>query len=244
MRVTDSAGNTYDEVFTINVTNGNEAPTDLALSANTVAENSANGTVVGQLSAVDPDASDTATYSLVDNAGGRFAIDGSNIVVAGALDYETATSHQVTVRVTDSAGNTYDETFTVNVNNVNEAPTDLALSANTVAENSANGTIVGQLSAVDPDASDTATYSLVDNAGGRFAIDGSNIVVAGALDNESATSHQVTVRVTDSAGNTYDEVFTINVTNGNDGADDLALSSRHGGGEQRQRHGRGPALGG
>ena len=51
---------------------------------------SANGTIVGQLSAVDPDASDTATYSLVDNAGGRFAIDGSNIVVAGALDYESS----------------------------------------------------------------------------------------------------------------------------------------------------------
>ena len=103
----------------------------------------------------------------MDNAGGRFAIDGSNIVVAGALDNESATSHQVTVRVTDSAGNTYDEVFTINVTNGNEAPTDLALSADTVAENSANGTVVGQLSAVDPDASDTATYSLVDNAGGQ-----------------------------------------------------------------------------
>ena len=83
-----------------------------------MAENSANGTIVGQLSAVDPDASDTATYTLVDDAGGRFAIDGSNIVVAGSLDYETATSHQVTVRVTDGGGNTYDEIFTVNVGNV------------------------------------------------------------------------------------------------------------------------------
>ena len=56
--------------------------------------------------------------TLVDDAGGRFAIDGSNIVVAGSLDYETATSHQVTVRVTDGGGNTYDEIFTVNVSNV------------------------------------------------------------------------------------------------------------------------------
>ena len=112
------SGQTLNAVATITVTGTNDAPTDLALSANTVAENSANGTVVGQLSAVDPDASDTATYTLVDDAGGRFAIDGSNIVVAGSLDYETATSHQVTVRVTDGGGNTYDETFTVNVGNV------------------------------------------------------------------------------------------------------------------------------
>ena len=204
--------------FTINVTNGNEAPTDLALSANTVAENSANGTVVGQLSAVDPDASDTATYSLVDNAGGRFAINGSNIVVAGALDYESATSHQVTVRVTDSAGNTYDEVFTINVTNVNEAPTDLALSADAVAENSANGTVVAPARRRSiPMRAILRPTRLVDNAGGRFAINGSNIVVAGAArlrERDLASGHGAGHRC--SAGNTYDEVFTIDVTNVNE----------------------------
>ena len=84
--------------------------------------------------------------------------DGSNLVVAGSLDYESAASHQVTVRVTDAPATPMTRCFTIDVTNVNEAPTDLALSANTVAENSANGTVVGQLSAVDPDASDTATY--------------------------------------------------------------------------------------
>ena len=39
-------------------------------------------------------------------------------MVAGALDYETATSHQVTVRVTDSANHTYDEVFTIAVTDV------------------------------------------------------------------------------------------------------------------------------
>lgn len=42
------------------------------------------------------------------------------------LDYESATSHSVTVRVTDSGGLTYDETFTITVTNVNEAPTETA----------------------------------------------------------------------------------------------------------------------
>ncbi len=112
------SGQMLSAVSTITVTGTNDAPTDIELSANTIGENSANGTVVGQFSAVDLDSSDPATYSLIDDAGGRFAIDGSNIVVAMALDYETATSHQVTVRVTDSGGSTYDETFTVNVGNV------------------------------------------------------------------------------------------------------------------------------
>ncbi|MGC4098880.1 MAG: cadherin domain-containing protein [Nitrospira sp.] len=233
VRVMDSGGLTYDETFTINLLNVNEAPTDLSLSANTVAENAANGTVVGTVSGTDPDAGDTKTYSLTDSAGGRFAIDSATGVVTVAngslLDYESAASHMVTVRVMDSGGLTYDETFTINLLNVNEAPTDLSLSANTVAENAANGTVVGTISAVDPDAGDTKTYSLTDSAGGRFAIDSATGVVTVAngslLDYESAASHMVTVRVMDSGGLTYDETFTINLLNVNEAPTDLSLSA-------------------
>ncbi len=42
-----------------------------------IAENSAAGTVVGVATAVDPDRTGTVTYSLTDNAGGRFAINSS-----------------------------------------------------------------------------------------------------------------------------------------------------------------------
>jgi hypothetical protein len=203
------------------------------LSANTVAENAANGTVVGTISAVDPDSGDMPTYTLTDTAGGRFAINSATGVVTVAngnlLDYESAASHMVTVRVTDSGGLTYDETFTINLLNVNEAPTDLSLSANTVAENAANGTVVGTVSGTDPDAGDTKAYSLTDSAGGRFAIDSSTGVLTVAngnlLDYESAASHMVTVRVTDSGGLTYDETFTINLLNVNETPTDLSLSA-------------------
>jgi len=213
VRVTDSANNTYEETLTVNVSNVNEAPTDIALSASTAGENSAAGTIVGTLSTIDPDAGDSTTYTLIDGAGGRFALDGSNLVVAGALDYETAASHQVTVRVTDAGGLTHDETLTIDVTNVNEAPTSILLTTNSIAENSPAGSLVGSLMASDPDGIESATFTILDDAGGLFAIDGTGLVVAGALDYESATSHQVTVRVTDAGGNTYDETFTIDVTN-------------------------------
>ena len=48
------------------------------------------------------------------------------------LDYESATSHSVTVRVTDAGGLTYDETFTINLTNVNEAPSSTGQESNTV----------------------------------------------------------------------------------------------------------------
>ena len=224
VQVSDSLGATDTQAIAVTVTNANETPTDLTLSANTVAENAANGTTIGTVSGTDPDSGDTKTYSFTDSAGGRFAINSSTGVITVAnsslLNYESATSHSVTVRVTDSGGLTYDETFTINLTNVNETPTDLTLSANTVAENAANGTIIGTVSGTDPDSGDTKSYSFTDSAGGRFAVNSSTGVITVAnsslLNYEAATSHSVTVRVTDSGGLTYDETFTINVTNVNE----------------------------
>jgi VCBS repeat-containing protein len=227
---------TYDtapNTLAFNLTAVNDAPTDLSLSANSVAENAATSTVVGTISGTDVDAGDTKTYSLTDTAGGRFTIDPTTGVITVAdgslLNAEASTSHSVTVRVTDSGGQSYDETFTINLTNVNEGPTDLALSANTVAENATTGTVVGTVSGTDPDADDTKTYSLTDTAGGRFAIDASTgqltVADGNLLNYESAASHTVTVRVTDSGGQSYTEIFTINLTNVNEGPSDLSLSA-------------------
>ncbi len=118
------SGSTTDS-FTLTSPNSGSAPTNIALSANSVAENSANNTVIGALTTTDPDAGDSHTYSLTDNAGGRFGISGNQLVVANGslLDFETNTSHTVTVLSTDSTGLSFSKNFTINVTNVNEAPT-------------------------------------------------------------------------------------------------------------------------
>ena len=173
-----------------------------------------------------PNAGAVLTYSLTNNAGGRFAINGNTgqVTVANGslLDYGSATSHAITVRVTDEgnasqSGMSFDKAFTINVTNVNEAPTNATLTGGSVAENAANGTVVGTVAGVDPDAGATLSYSLTNNAGGRFAINagtGQLTVANGSLlDFESATSHAITVRVTDQGGLTFDKPFTINVAN-------------------------------
>lgn len=96
----------------------NSPPTDILISNTAIAENSAINAVIGALSATDPNAGDTFSFTLLDDAGGRFAVSGGNLVVAGALDYELAASHTVTVRVTDSVGNIYDEILTIGITNV------------------------------------------------------------------------------------------------------------------------------
>lgn len=215
---------TFDGVVSnaavITVRAGTEAPTDITLSASSVAENSANGTVIGALAAVDPDQPSGHTFSLTADAGGRFGISGSNLVVANGslLNREAASSHSITVRATDADGLTFDKAFTITVTNVNEAPTGIALSASSIIEGAANGTIVGSLTRTDPDAGDTGTFSLDDDAGGRFAIVATgattaNLVVADGslLDYGTAQSHAITARFTDAGGLFTTQAFTISV---------------------------------
>ncbi|MBN3861189.1 type I secretion C-terminal target domain-containing protein [Pseudomonas frederiksbergensis] len=121
-----------DQAIAVTVTNVNDnpvvGPTDSNAAANSVAENAAVGTAVGITAlATDADAGgQTITYSLADNAGGRFAINSNTGVVstAGALSYETATNHTITVQATSADGSTATQTFNIAISNVDEvAPT-------------------------------------------------------------------------------------------------------------------------
>ncbi len=220
---------TATQAITVTVRDVNEfavgAPIDADAAPNTVPENAATGTLVGiTAQAVDPDGTATVRYSLANSAGGRFAIDAVTGVVTvldgTLLDYETATSHQITVLATSSDGSTASSSFTIALTDENEAVispvVDTDPAPNRVPENAATGATVGITAfARDPDAGATVSYSLLDDAGGRFRIDAVTGVVTVAdgslLDFEGATSHQIVVRATSSDTSTTDLAFTIGI---------------------------------
>lgn len=103
----------------------NAAPDDIKLSAQSVAELSAKDTVIGTLSAHDTNFGETFTYTLKDNAGGRFDIvDGKLVVKQGVkLDYEQAKSHTVKIMVEDTRGLTFEKSFTIQVTDINPETT-------------------------------------------------------------------------------------------------------------------------
>ena len=220
VRVTDSNGLSFDRTFTVGVQNVNEAPTSLNADRTlSFSEGYANGTGLAWFTRTDPD-NDAASYSIVDSAGGRYAVRGDGLLMAGATltDYESASSHNIVVRVTDSGGLSFDRTFTVGVQNVNEAPTGLNADRTlSFSEGYANGTGLAWFTRTDPD-NDAATYSIIDSAGGRYAVRSDGLLMAGATltDYESASSHNIVVRVTDSGGLSYDRAFTVSVQNVNE----------------------------
>lgn len=138
----------------------NAPPTGASFSGS-VNENSGNGKPIGTVVGIDPDTGegDTLTYTLIDNAGGRFALSlGGALTVANGslLNYEAATSHTITVRVTDSFNQWKEQALVVTINNVNEQNSFAQNYAMSVSENVAVGTLIGSVSASDPDSSATA----------------------------------------------------------------------------------------
>ena len=199
---------------------------DADVLANLVAENAPIGELVGIMAmALEPDAIDSVTFALLDSAGNRFAIDpvtGKVSVANGELlDFESATSHGITIQATSTDGSTLSLSLTISVSDDNTEFTissilDTDAGVNQISELASNGAGVGIMGfASDADGSDSVTYSLLDNAGGRFAIDPQTGIVtvadASLLATESNTTHTITVLAQSTDGSFADQTFTIEV---------------------------------
>jgi uncharacterized delta-60 repeat protein len=219
---------TGSNTITLNLTDVNEAPVVTATSFN-VAENSANGTVVGTVSASDVDAGQTLAYSITaGNTGSAFAINSTTgqITVADGtqLNFEGTKTYSLTVQAQDNGTGTLtgNNTITINLTDVNEAPTVNAIAFN-VAENSANGTVIGTAPASDVDAGQTLTYSITGgNTGSAFAINSSTgqITVADGtqLNFEGTKTYSLTVQARDNGTGTLtgSNTITLNLTDANE----------------------------
>jgi uncharacterized repeat protein (TIGR01451 family) len=177
----------------------------------------------------DPDAGDNLTVTAVHtsgtigvvtawNADGSFTYDPN-----GQFEYLKAgasTTDSFTYTVSDGQGGTDNATVTITINGVDDAPTDISLDNNSVAENQPPGALVGSFSTTDPDTGDTFTYSLVsgtgDNNNASFTIAGNRLRTAVSFDYETKNSYSIRVRTTDSGTLYYEKAFTITVTNAND----------------------------
>ncbi|MEA3030191.1 MAG: hypothetical protein QOG13_1516 [Sphingomonadales bacterium] len=233
--ITDSSGAVTNSTFNIRTDNVNEANAIPAAYTFNVNENVAAETVVNSVLATDPDAGSwgsqryyfwNAASGLTQTASpdGKFWINENTgeIRTNGTINYELVSSYTYTVVALDAPGNTFrnqaSTTVTINVNNINETPTNVTLSGS-VAENALNGTVVGTLSTTDPEGGAMTYMLLGDGAGGRFALStaGQLTVANGTLLNyESAASHTISVRVTDSGGLSLDKSITVPVLDVNE----------------------------
>lgn len=232
VQVSDNAGGTFSKPFTIAINDVNNAPTDLFLSNPIILENTARGSTVGFLSSQDPDQNDTHTYTLVSGAGdadnGSFIIFNNNLLTDTTFNVNLQSSYSIRIRTTDAQGLTFEKAIGLTITNSNDAPTNITLSPDTLLENVAINTLVGNLSTVDPDINDTHTYSFVNltsNDNGNFAILGSELRTAGNFDYETKSAYVVQLQTDDGNGGVYAKQLFVNIKDTNDIPTGILLSA-------------------
>jgi hypothetical protein len=168
----------------------------------------------------DPDPGDTAVIVITS--------DERHVVVSGLSGHTSGSTYKlvpsanwngtahITVTVTDNGIEPMsdNETYTLTVNSVNDAPTALNLSNTYIDENIEIGSVVGLFSTTDPDIFDTHTYVFLsggNNDNDKFIIAGDALKTNVEVDFEVQNSYKIIVQSNDGNGGILNQQFTITV---------------------------------
>ena len=209
----------------ITVIDSNDPPTHLIFNGGFIpeftkasSEGNRNGSVIGNFTTLDEDVGQSHVYSILGN-NDVFAINESSLVVAWAekLDFESRDQWMLRVRSTDPLGSSVTSVIEIRVFDVNENPSGIVLSSASFLEHSPLNTVIGSLSALDPDLRDNHTFALIANPTGIFTVEGHTLKVSSDVDYERTVNPwTVRLRATDSAGLSFEQDFNITVLDKNE----------------------------
>jgi len=195
--------------YSFEIIDVNESPSIATTEISDIAEGVSS---IATISASDPDAGASLTYSLVDSNGakdeGLLSIDSSTGVVAFivAPNFETpadvGADNKIEFSVLVSDGSLeVSQDYSFSITNVNEGPT-ISTSSFSIAEGS---TAIGTIAASDPDTSSTLSYTISGTDSSKFSINASSGAVAflsppnfeSPTDNGLDNTYNFTVTVSD-----------------------------------------------
>ena len=227
VEVTDNNNGSNDGSFSLVITveDVNEPPVNITLSKNTIAENKRVGTVIGTLRTEDVDSMDSHTYKLSGEHANFFRIDGKELKTKKVFNYETdSINYEISITTKDQGESTFIADFMITLVDVNDAPTLITLTKDSVAENQKDAAI-GVLSSVDEDDEDRNNEYIYSSDNGLFTISKDTLKTSYRLDYEEFPIHHVTITTKDGQGGVFSQPFLIKVTNENDRPVDIELNA-------------------
>lgn len=222
VRATNSLGTTRDQNFTFTVRDVNEAPTIGGVPTNSVNQDQSYSFLP---TAGDPDTTapnNTLTFAITNKPSWASFNPAIGALTGTPGNADVGNYDNIVISVSDGGGLTASlPAFNIVVNNVNDAPV-ISNQSFSVAENSANGTVVGQVVASDIDAGDTLNFAIVSgNNLNIFEITNTGSLKVrdnAPLDYETVTQVVLRVRVSDSGSPSLsaEANVTVNITDVND----------------------------
>jgi len=207
-------------IFYKAVFNGpNSTPENLSLSNLSIDENLSNE-LIGLLTASDYD-NDDLEFSISSGSNNFIILDDSLKSVIG-LNFEDQNSYDLSILVSDG-NNELESDFTITVNDVNENPTSIFISSDTISENRPTGVAIGLFSSEDEDINDSFTYS-ISSGGEFFEIELDTLLSLVPFDFEESATQTLEITTTDEGGLTFTKSFDITILDVNEdvlGIDEL-----------------------
>jgi hypothetical protein len=122
-----SGSSPVSTAYSLAITDVNEAPTALSLSATTFNENIPAGSLVASLSSSDPDSSTQSfSYALVAGVGDSdnlaFFMTGNQLHITRSPDYEVKSSYNIRLKTTDQGGLGFERSLQLSVNDLPDSP--------------------------------------------------------------------------------------------------------------------------
>ncbi|XP_072043285.1 uncharacterized protein [Amphiura filiformis] len=228
---TDQGGMTLTKTIRINVLDGNDAPTSIIMATTAkIFEHSPPSTPICTLTAIDEDINQEHYFMIETQTpeGALQIFNGTELLVGNTdIDFETWNTVSVTLTVRDigaTQSGMYVETFTLDVEDVNEPPTGIRLSASTIVENPDFGTDIALVIVEDPDTFEQTFYCyLVYEGTNNFQLmqqdDGIHLKVGhetSSFNYEQAKSVEVSMWCRDSDPQFVQATFTIQIQDAND----------------------------
>ncbi len=202
-------------------------PLSLSLAPDNVDENVAPGTRVGVLTT---NTGGSPTYTLTTGCGNNgvdndaFTINGDVLFFNESPDYEVKQTYNICITVDDGVS-TSEEEMVVRVNDINNAPTNIALTDYAIADKAPQNTKIGTFTTQDDGEQNPEEYLYTLNCATRgkddahFAITNDALYTRTVLtynhpvDDNADNRYNICVRVSEKNGGlTYDKNFTITVS--------------------------------
>jgi hypothetical protein len=197
---------------------------EILLSDTTILENLSADTIMGILKLPYMDTSETYTFKLVNGDGsndadnGKFSIKGDTLKAQAVFNFEEENKLNIYIQCSNSAGESCKDALDIKVLDMNEMPTGIILSNDSITKDTEPGSVIGVFKTIDEDINDQYTYKLVEKSDTSnldnvsFEIDQDSLKSALDLDIEIKEEYDIYVQTTDSAGNTFSKSFTIKIS--------------------------------
>jgi hypothetical protein len=219
---TDEAGNSSEQAVSLTINNLDDtAPTITSGSAdNDIDENAGSAVIYAAKADDSADVSGGVTFSLAEGHDAALSINAETgmVIFTGAADHEAQSSYSYTVVATDAAGNSSEQTLTLNVNDLDDAAPTVTSGgdADSIDENSGAGQVIYTATADDSaDISGGVTFSLSSASSDALSINANTgrVTLSDNPDFESADSYDFVVLASDTAGNSSEQSVSLSINN-------------------------------